>query len=335
MLVTPAFELLQPESVEEAVHLLNEEPGDTLILAGGTDLLPNLKQGLHSPRRLVSLRRIPILREMRETGDGGMFLGSGVTLSEMAVSDTLRGKYPALAEAARSVAGPQIRNMGTLGGNICLDTRCVFYNQTEFWRSSLGYCIKKDGTVCHVVTRGSRCLAACSADTPGPLMALGAEFVLVSSRGERRVPATDFFRSDGSRNTVREPDEVLTGVFLSPPGYDLHSAYRKLRTRRAIDFPLLSVAAAARISGGRFESLMLVVGAVTARPRVVQRVEEMVKGARLTGEIARMVGQRAYEQCRPLSTVNVDPDWRRDVLPVLVRRTLFALEPSKKTGERN
>lgn len=334
MLITPAFELLQPESVAEAVRFLDGDPGETVILAGGTDLLPNLKQGLYSPKRVVSLRRIPALREMRETADGGMFLGAGITLAELAASAAVRCRYPALASAAGSVAGPQIRNMGTLGGNICLDSRCVYYNQTEFWRNSLGHCIKKDGSVCHVVSRGSRCLAANSADTPGPLMVLGAELELRSGRGERRIPASEFFRSDGSRNTERAPDEILVGVSLPPPGKGLHSAYQKLRIRRAIDFPLLSVAAAARLSGDRCDSLELVVGAVASRPRSIRRVEEIVKGSSLTEAVLERLGRRAYEQCHPLTTINVDPEWRREMIPVLVRRALQSLEPSTK-GDRN
>jgi 4-hydroxybenzoyl-CoA reductase subunit beta len=287
-----------------------------------------MKHGLYSPKRVVSLRRISSLKEIRETEEGGMLLGAGVTLAEVAAAGPVRRKYPALATAAGLVAGPQIRNMGTLGGNICLETRCVYYNQTEFWRSALGYCIKKDGTVCHVVTEGSRCLAACSGDTPGPLVALGAEFTLVSKRGERRVQASDFFRSDGSRNTVREPDEILTGILLPPPGEGQHSAYQKLRTRQSIDFPALSVTAAARILEGRFQSLTLLVGAIASRPRTIRRVEELVVGSELTEALAEKVGQRAHDQCHPLSTISMDPDWRRDVLPVFVRRALYALEPS-------
>ena len=329
MLVLPAFDLAQPETVKDAVAALSGEPGETMVLAGGTDLLPNLKHGLHAPRRLVSLRHVAELREVREPEGGGLFLGSGITLGELSTHLVVRNQYPALARAAGLAAGPQLRNMGTLGGNICLDTRCVFYNQTEFWRSSLGYCLKKDGTRCHVVPQGSRCVAAFSADTPAPLVAYGATVHLESKRGKREVAAGEFFRADGIRNTVREPDELVTGVELPAPPDGLHSSYFKHRTRQSIDFPALSIAVAAQLEDGLFRSLTLIVGAVTPRPRAVRRVDELVLGRKLTPELAKEVGQRVYDQCRPLATINVDPDWRREVLPVFVRRALEELRPSR------
>jgi 4-hydroxybenzoyl-CoA reductase subunit beta len=297
-----------------------------MLLAGGTDLLPNLKHGLFAPRRLVSLRRVAALRESRETADGGLFLGAGLTLSELAAHPSVCTHYPALARAAGLVAGPQLRNMGTLGGNLCLDTRCVYYNQTRFWREALGYCLKKDGTVCHVVPEGSRCVAAHSADTPGPLIAYGAAVSLYSVRGAREVPVAEFFRGEGTRNTVRENDEILTGVTLPPPAPGCRAAYEKLRVRQAIDFPVLSVAASAVLgSGNRVEAMTLVVSGLGAKPRVVGRLDELVRGKRLDAALAAEVGEHARAQCHPLSNLNVDPEWRRDVLPVFVRRALLSL----------
>lgn len=327
MLVLPEFQLAQPQTIEEAVEALVGGPDESMALAGGTDLLPNLKHGLYSPRRVVSLRRVSALREVTEV-DGGLFLGAGLTLSEMSSHLRIRAMYPALADAAGLVAGPQLRNMGTLGGNICLETRCVYYNQTFFWRDALGYCIKKDGDECHVIPGGSRCVAAFSADTPGPLLVYGATVHMRSVRGEREVPTGEFFRADGLRNTVREPDELVTGVTLPAPAPGLQSSYFKFRIRNSIDFPALSVAAAARMDDGRFQSLDLVVGALGARPRVVKRAEELVRGERLTPELAEELGGLAFQQCHPLSNINVDSEWRRDVLPVFVQRTLENLKPS-------
>jgi 4-hydroxybenzoyl-CoA reductase subunit beta len=325
MLALPGFELLRPRTVGEAAALLGD--GDAMLLAGGTDLVPNLKHGLHAPARLVSLRGIPELRDVREIPEGGWFLGAGLTLTEVAEHPAMRASYPALARAASLAAGPQLRNMGTLGGNLCLDTRCMYYNQTRFWRNALGYCLKKDGTVCHVVPAGSRCVAAYSADSPGPVLVYGGEVHLVSSRGERRLPADVFFRPDGARNTVREPDEILTGVTLPPPAPGLRSAYQKLRMRQAVDFPLLSVAVAAVVEAERVGRMTLVVGGIGSRPRVVKRLES-VHGLALDAATMDTVARLAYEQSHPLPTVAVDPAWRREVLPVLVRRALGALEPS-------
>jgi 4-hydroxybenzoyl-CoA reductase subunit beta len=329
MLPLPEFDWAEARSIEEAVELLSGPPGEAMILAGGTDIVPNLKHGLFSPKRLVSLRRVEALRDSRETDGGSYFFGAGITLAELITHPVARTRYPALARAASLVAGPQLRHMGTLGGNLCLDTRCVYYNQTHFWRNALGYCLKKDGDECFVVPGGSRCVAAHSADTPGPLIAYGAEVSLVSVRGERRMPVADFFRADGIRNTVREPDELVTGVTLPAPQTGLHAAYEKLRTREAIDFPALSVAVSAVIGKKkRLVSLTLVVSGLGARPRVVRRADELVADLTLDDELVEKVGRLAYDQCRPLTSINVDPDWRRDVLPVYVRRALGRLEPS-------
>jgi 4-hydroxybenzoyl-CoA reductase subunit beta len=328
MLVLPDFELLQPTEVDEAVAALSPDPGEVMLLAGGTDLVPNLKHGLYAPKRVVSLAGVSALRSISDGNGSGLFLGSGITLTELAAHPVVRSRYPALARAARLVAGPQLRNMGTLGGNLCLDTRCVYVNQTIFWRGALGHCIKKDGDVCHVVPKGSRCVAAFSADTPGPLIVYRAMLHLRSSRGERQIPALEFFRADGVSNTIREPDELLTGVTLPPPPAGLRSNYVKLRTRQSIDFPALSVAVAARMEKDRFQTLDLVVGAVTPKPRVVRRTTETVKDQPLTRALADAVGTLAYDQCRPLTTINVDPDWRREVLPVFVRRALEGMEAS-------
>jgi 4-hydroxybenzoyl-CoA reductase subunit beta len=326
MLVLPRFELEQPETIDGAAAALAAGNGEAMLLAGGTDLLPNLKHGLFEPRRLVSLRRVRELRASRELPGGGLFLGAGMTLADVAVHPGVRTRHPALARAAGLVAGPQLRNMGTLGGNLCLDTRCVYYNQTRFWRNALGYCLKKDGTVCHVVPTGSRCVAAHSADTPGPLIAYGATVSLRSVRGTREVPVAEFFRGEGTRNTVREPDEILTGVTLPTPPPGLRAAYEKLRMRQAIDFPVLSVAASAVLgAGNRVETMQVVVSGLGAKPRVVGRVEELVAGKKLDAELAAAVGDHARTQCHPLPNLNVDPDWRRDVLPVFVRRALLQM----------
>jgi len=212
MLVVPTFRLLTPRALPEALDALSPTPDEAIPLAGGTDLVPNLKHGLFTPDRVVSLRRLDALRDVHETESGGLFLGAGLSLTQVAAHPLVRSRYPALAEAASLIAGPQLREMGTLGGNLCLETRCVYYNQTQFWRDALGYCLKKDGTVCHVVPKGTRCVAAHSADTPGPLMVYDATMTLVSTGGERTVPVLSFFRGDGVRNTVRQPDELVLGV---------------------------------------------------------------------------------------------------------------------------
>jgi 4-hydroxybenzoyl-CoA reductase subunit beta len=211
--------------------------------------------------------------------------------------------------------------MGTLGGNLCLDTRCVYINQTYFWRSALGFCLKKDGTVCHVVEAGRRCVAAASNDTAPPLLVLGASLKLVSPRGERVLPLEEFYVPDGIHNTVLAPDELLVEVRVPLRATALRQAFCKLRTRAAVDFPAMNLAVALDVEGRALASARVCVSALAARPAMIKGLEELA-GRVADARLAEEIGRRAHKQCRPLTNIAVDADWRRDVLPVLVRRTV-------------
>jgi 4-hydroxybenzoyl-CoA reductase subunit beta len=316
----PPFEYHRPGTLEEALRLL-EDLGDAMPIAGGTDVVPNMKHRLHGPRHLVSLRGVAELAGI-EARDDTLRIGATETLAAVADHPLVHRHAPALAEAARHVAGPQLRNAGTLGGNLCLDTRCTYYNQSHFWRQALGYCLKKDGDTCHVTQVGKKCVAAHSADTPPVLWALGARVELASAAGRREVPIEEFFVADGIRNTVREPGEILTAVrFPIPPG-GTRMAFRKVRPREAIDFPVLNVAAVARFgTEDRLESLRVVVSALGSRPREVSGLDDLV-GQRLEDDAIAAVAARAHQQCRPLTNIIVDPEWRRAMVPVYVSRAL-------------
>src|SRR5438067_4495426 len=321
MMTLPDLTVLRPASVAEAVEALRANPGARL-LAGGTDIVPNLKYGMYETRHLVALRGLS--RELRyvrvEGTDGEIRLGALCTIDELARDATVRARLPALAEACGQIAGPQLRRMGTLGGNLCLDTRCVYINQTYFWRSALGFCLKKDGTVCHVVAGGQRCVAAASNDTAPVLLALGASVRAVSPRGERVLPLEEFYLADGVHNTVLEPDELLIEVRVPARAASLRQAFHKLRTRAAIDFPALNLAVALEVEAGTVRSLRLCVGALAARPALVKGLDDLV-GKPADQKLAVELGRRAPKQGQPLTNIGIDPDWRRDVLPVLVRRT--------------
>ena len=211
--------------------------------------------------------------------------------------------------------------MGTLGGNLCLDTRCVYINQTYFWRSALGFCLKKDGTACHVVARGQRCVAAASNDTAPVLLALGASVRTASPRGERLLPLEQFYVQDGVHNTVLEADELLVEVRLPAGASSLRQAFHKLRMRAAIDFPALNLAVALGVEQGALRSVRLCVSALAARPALVKGLDELV-GRPADLRLADELGRRAHKQCRPLTNIGIDPEWRREVLPILVRRTV-------------
>src|SRR5437660_11627352 len=256
MMTLPAVEVLRPASVAEAVAQLAAHPG-ARVLAGGTDIVPNLKYGMYDTQHLVALRGLSReLRYVREQG-GELRLGALCTIDELARDETVRARLPALAEACSQIAGPQLRRMGTLGGHLCLDTRCVYVNQTYFWRSALGFCLKKDGTVCHVVAGGQRCVAAASNDTAPVLLALGASVRAVSPRGERVLPLEELYLADGVHNTVLEPDELLVEVRVSARAASLRQAFHKLRTRAAIDFQALHLAVPVEGSDGTGRALRL------------------------------------------------------------------------------
>jgi len=253
---------------------------------------------------------------------GGLHLGALVTLAALTQLPQLLRDFAATARAALLVASPQIRNMGTLGGNLCLDTRCTYYNQTYFWREALGFCLKKDGVRCHVVPQGKRCVAAHSSDVSPTLIAYGAEVEIAGPRGRRSLPCDEFFVGDGIHNNVLKPDELVTRVTLPASSRGQHGAYRKLRPRAAIDFPMLSVAVAARGTAARLESLRVVVSALGAKPRLLGSLDPLVAGRPASEETFAAVAAAAHKQCRPLINVAYDDDWRHAMVPVLVTRAL-------------
>jgi 4-hydroxybenzoyl-CoA reductase subunit beta len=332
MLRLPEFEYHRPATLEEAAKLLGELGEAAMPVAGGTDVIPNLKHRLHEPRHLVSLRGIAALRGI-EARQGGLVVGAGESLASLARDGVVMKHAPALAEAAGLVAGPQLRNMGTLGGNLCLDTRCTYYNQSYFWRRSLGFCLKKDGDTCHVTQVGRKCVAAHSADTPPVLWVMGASVDLVSADGERSVAVEDFFVADGITNTVRRPDELVARIRIPLPGQGSRAAFAKLRQRRSIDFPLLNMAVAVTLGpDDAVGGLRLVVSGLGARPREVTGLDELI-GSPLDDQTMAAVAELAHQQCRPLTNHIVDPEWRRAMVPVYVRRLLKDVRPPAAVGQ--
>jgi 4-hydroxybenzoyl-CoA reductase subunit beta len=307
---------------------MGEHAGDAMYIAGGTDLVPNMKHRLFEPGHLIALRGIEDLEGIREE-DGHLRIGAAESLTSVATSPEVRSRFPALATAAAHVAGPQLRNSATLGGNVCLDTRCTYYNQTLFWRQALGYCLKKDGDVCHVTKVGKKCVAAHSADTPPVLMTLGATLVLRGPGGVRELPVRDFFVADGIANTRREADEIVTEIRIPLSSADRRQVYTKLRQRKSIDFPLLTVAISAACEpDGRIIDIDGVVTALGSRPRVLTGWTDAARGRMLDDELGEELAMRAHRQCHPLENIIVDPEWRRAMVPVYVRRALAELRAS-------
>src|ERR1700682_1311990 len=267
MMRLPLFEFRAPRTLDEAVRILDDQGPNPMPLAGGTDLLPNMKRRQQVPRTLMSLRYVESLKHV-QWSDSASRLGACLTLTDVAEDPRFRNGMTALSQAASLVATPHIRNMATLGGNLCLDTRCNYYNQNYEWRKAINFCLKKDGDTCWVAPGSPKCMAVSSTDTAPALIALGARVRLVSRTEEREVLLADLYNNDGLDYIKRKPNEILAEVVLD----SLHgwrSTYWKLRRRGSFDFPVLSVAAAARISGsGAVEEARIVIGSAASRPLV-------------------------------------------------------------------
>ncbi|MEM1451310.1 MAG: FAD binding domain-containing protein [Planctomycetota bacterium] len=328
MLRLPKFDLLEPTDVDGVVALLGEHAGDAMVVAGGTDLLPNMKHGLFEPKVVVSLARVESMRAIETTPDGGLSVGATATLSELAAHVDVQERAPALAQAASLVAGPQLRSMGTAGGNVMLDTRCQWYNQTHFWRKSLGYCLKKDGTVCHVVAGGRKCVAAASNDTAPTLMTLGATLHFRTQDGEVSMPIDDLWKADGVWNKAVSRDALLTRITVPPQAAGHRGAYGKLRDRGSIDYPLFGCAVRLDMDGDVVADADVACVALVARPLRIKRVAETLAGQRVGtpefAEAAQAVGDLAYKQAKPMDNIPGDAKYRREMVPVYVRRTILA-----------
>jgi 4-hydroxybenzoyl-CoA reductase subunit beta len=320
MMRLPPFALRRPRTVEEAAAWLAESPADTLLLGGGTDVVPNMKRRQQTPRTLIALRHLDALRRVR--ANGGIAIGAGVTLTEMMRDDRVRAIVPGLWLAAAQVATPHLRNMATLGGNLCLDTRCTYYDQTHEWRKAIGFCMKKDGEICWVATSSPRCLAVSSTDTAPMLQALAAEVRLVSASGARTVPVADLYRLDGMHYLTRRPDEILTDV-LVPDQTGVRSTYWKLRRRGSIDFPVASAAVAARLaSDRRVEQIRIVLGAVASRPLQATQSETLLAGQALTDDAIAAAAEAAYTTAKPMDNTDYELIWRKKMTRALVTYAL-------------
>ena len=335
------FKLLRPRTLAEAIELLARHAPDVQVIAGGTDLIPSLRQKLFAPKSVLDIRGIRELRGIRsrpafrsEAGrlrdspqDAGaanaVEIGALTTLTEMEHSAFLRQHYPVLVAAAATVASPILRNMGTLGGNICLDTRCLWYNQSLTWRKGCGFCIKKDGNICHVAPGGDTCWAAFSGDTPPALLCLEAEIEVAGHGGTRRLPLRDFYTGVGDNYRKLQKDELVTRVFLPQSSAGWHGAYRKLRIRGSIDYPLAGVAVLLRRSNGHVEDARIALTAVNAAPVLVKGIRETLAGRPLDEAAAEEAAEFAARTAKPLTTSALTPEYRREMIRVFTKRALL------------
>lgn len=321
----PPFALLRPRTLEQAVEQLAAHGAEAMLVAGGTDVVPNLRAGLFAPRVLVDLKAIRDLRGLRWEPARGLHLGALTTLTAVAESPVVREHFPVLAEAAATVASPVLRNMGTLGGNLCLETRCLWYNQSYVWRKALGFCLKKDGAVCHVAPGGQRCWAVWSGDTAPALLALDAEVEISSRRGLRRVPLAGLYKNDGMDRINLARDEILSGVWVPARTAGYRGSYHKFRVRNSIDYPLAGVAVALKLEDGICRDARLGLTAVNPAPVLVEEVGALLRGHRFSPELLEAAAQAVIRTGKPLKTSVSTPEYRREMLRVFTRRALTRL----------
>ena len=326
----PAFRVLHPHSVEEAVRMLADNGADAMLIAGGTDVIPNLQMKLFAPRFLVDIKGLRDLQNIEFSPGNGLRIGALASLSQILGAPWLRKEFSVLHSAVGTIAGPLQRNMGTIGGNLCLETRCRWYNQSHFWRQSLGGCLKKDGDICHVAPGGKFCWAAWSGDSAPALLALDAEVEIAGPRGPRRVPLCEFYRNDGKDRIALGHDEILTGVRVPARMAGRRGVYLKLRVRDSIDYPLAGVAVAMDVdAGGVCRDARVALTAVNPAPILIRQANEWLEGQKWSPALAERVAHAAIQTGKPLTTSASTPVYRRDMIKVFTRR---ALEQAWKNG---
>ena len=325
MLRLPEFNYIQPRSLKQATKALADLGADALLVAGGTDVYPKMKRGQFTPRHLVSLRALGELKGIRQTKEG-LWVGAGESLTTVANHPLVAKHLPALARAAESVSTPQLRNMGTIGGNVLVDTRCNYYDQTFFWRQAVGFCMKKDGDICLVAPGSSKCLAIASSDTAPVLISLGAEAILVNSQGERRIKLEALYRDDGIDYCAKGKDEILKGFVIPQDSLSRRNAYLKLRRRGSFDFPILGVAATMDDNEkGECRHATVVLTAVASAPKVVTQASTLLEGKKITKESIDTVAEAAAKVAHPLDNADLDYWYRKRMAKVFTQRVLARL----------
>ena len=330
MMRLPKFTYRQPTTIDEAIAIMSGEGPDTMFVAGGTDLYPNMKRRQMTPRTVVGLRRVAGLAAFGGAPERGLVLGAGLTLTALESDAVMNRHYAALAHAVCTISTPQLRNMGTIGGNVCLDTRCNYYDQNYEWRKGINFCLKKDGDTCWVAPGSPKCLAVNSSDAVPVLCALDAEVVLRSTRGERKVRAEALYANDGIDYLTKQPDELVTAIHL-PPADGWKATYHKLRRRGAFDFPVLGVAACVRFDAIKesgvpiVNSARLFLGAIASAPLRCSDAEALLEGRPLTDRVIGEAAEAVYGLARPMDNTDHERNWRKQMARVWTARALLDL----------
>jgi 4-hydroxybenzoyl-CoA reductase subunit beta len=330
MMRLPKFEYRVPREIAEAVKIMAGAGAKGQFVAGGTDLYPNMKRRQQMPRTVISVMRVPELNQIVGDGKSGIRIGASVTLTDIVEHPVIKRDYPVVAHAARTISTPILRNMGTIGGNLLLDTRCNYYDQNYEWRKGINFCLKKDGDVCWVAPGSSKCWAVQSSDLVPVMVAIGAKFRLVSTLGERVVDAAGFYNDDGIDYLKKRPDELLVDIQL-PPLNGWRASYHKLRRRGAFDFPVLGVAAYVQTNGASTAveqtviNAKIVLGGIAPAPMVIAEAADVLIGQPLSAERMQAAAEAAYVKARPLDNTDFVMNWRKQMARQYTLRALQEL----------
>lgn len=321
MLRLPQLRYEAPTTIEEVVTLLAEDGAH--LSAGGTDLVPNLKRRQYpNARTIVSLRRVAGLSDIHVDDAGFIHVGALTTLATVAEDTCIPS---AIRQAAGSVASPQIRNQGTVGGNLCVDTRCDWLNVPDTWRQAAEPCLKAGGDMCWVAPAKKDCWAVSSSDLAPMLVAFGADVQLVGPNGQRSIPVEDLYRNDGLAHLTKDPEEIVTEIVI-PPDAGVRASFQKLRRRGSIDFPILGVAAVLRLDDdGACVGARIVLGAVASAPLRVHAAEEVLMGQHIDPDTITEAAEAARKLARPLNNTDLTSRYRKRMIPVFVQRALEEL----------
>ncbi len=321
-----SFTLHRPQTLAEALEVLQAHAGAVRIVAGGSDIVVNMRMRIETPAHVLELRGIKELCGISFDAAKGLRIGALTTIATLAKNENVRVQFPVISSAAGQVAGPNIRNMGTIGGNLCLDTRCVYYNQSYFWRKANDFCLKKDGTVCHVAPGSKKCWAAYSGDIAPALLTLKARVKLLSTRGERIIPLREFFIDDGIRKYDLQPNEILCEVNVPASAAGYKGVYNKFRIRDSIDYSLAAAAIAVQVNdAGICTDAQIAITAVNPSPRSVDGVRELFIGKPFTEEALEQAIELTRRTAKPLRTSASTTTYRRHIVGVLAGRGLAAM----------
>lgn len=319
----PEFELIQPHSLQEVCSMLVEHDRKTVLLAGGTALIVALRYRLSKPAVIIDLKRVTELDTIGRRESGGLAIGSMVTLENLEKSPLVLNQFPYLAQAIQLVAVPPVRRKATIGGNLCLDTRCIYYNQSEFWRSGQEACFKRGGKICHAVEKGRRCQSVYQGDLAPVLLSLGADVKIASAKGERVIPLGEFFTGRGEKPNVLKSEEILVEVQIPPSGNGVSGAYEKLRVREGMDFPMAGVAVTLKKDpDGKIEQTKMVLGAVGSSPIEVPNAGQLLQGHKPTDDLIESISREAMDRAHPVANLTMNASYRRKMVGVLARRAL-------------